>query len=64
MLVKVELKYLSACVSIGSNSNGNYLRAEATGVGSGLGKEIKINLDSLAPPTHGNGQGTTTPGNF
>lgn len=30
--------------SIGSNSNGNYLRAEAAGVGSGLGKEVKINL--------------------
>ena len=30
---------------IGSNSNGNYLRAKAEGQASGLGKEIKINLD-------------------
>ena len=30
--------------SIGSNDNGNYLRAEAEGKGSGLGKEININL--------------------
>ena len=31
--------------SLGSNENGNYLKAEATGQASGLGKEIKINLD-------------------
>ena len=31
--------------SLGSNENGNYLRAEAEGVGSGLGKEIKIDLN-------------------
>ena len=30
--------------SLGSNENGNYLRAESEGKGSGLGKEIKINL--------------------
>ena len=30
---------------IGSNANGNYLRAKAEGQASGLGKEIKINLD-------------------
>ena len=30
--------------TIGSNENGNYIRAEAEGKGSGLGKEIKINL--------------------
>ncbi len=30
--------------SLGTNNNGNYLKAEAEGVGSGLGKEIKINL--------------------
>ena len=30
---------------IGSNANGNFLRAEAEGQASGLGKEIKINLD-------------------
>ena len=29
---------------LGSNENGNYLRAEADGKASGLGKEIKINL--------------------
>ena len=30
--------------TLGSNENGNYLRAEAEGKASGLGKEIKINL--------------------
>ena len=30
--------------SVGSNDNGNYLRAEAKGKASGLGKEITINL--------------------
>ena len=30
---------------IGSNANGNFLRAEAEGQASGLGKEFKINLD-------------------
>ena len=30
--------------TLGSNDNGNYLKAEAEGKGSGLGKEIKINL--------------------
>ena len=30
--------------SLGSNANGNFIRAEAEGKGSGLGKEIKINL--------------------
>ena len=30
---------------LGSNEKGNYLRAEAEGVGSGLGKEIKIDLN-------------------
>ena len=30
--------------SLGSNENGNYIRAEAEGKGSGLGKEIEINL--------------------
>ena len=30
---------------LGSNENGNYLRAEAEGVGSGLGKEILIDLN-------------------
>ena len=31
--------------SIGSNENGNYLKAVAENAGSGLGKEIKINLN-------------------
>ena len=31
--------------TLGSNENGNFLKAEAKGVGSGLGKEIKIDLN-------------------
>ena len=31
--------------TIGSNKNGNYLKAEAEGVGSGLGKKVKIDLN-------------------
>ena len=31
---------------MGSNANGNFIRAEAEGTGSGLGKEVKINLNS------------------
>jgi hypothetical protein len=31
--------------TLGSNENGNFIRAEAKGVGSGLGKEIKIDLN-------------------
>ena len=30
--------------TLGFNENGNYLRAEAEGKASGLGKELKINL--------------------
>jgi len=30
--------------TVGSNTNGNYIKAEAEGKGSGLGKEVKINL--------------------
>ena len=30
--------------TLGSNENGNYLKAEAEGKASGLGKEVKINL--------------------
>ena len=37
--VKKETTY-----TLGSNENGNFLKAEAEGVGSGLGKEIKIDL--------------------
>ena len=32
--------------TVGSNDKGNYLKAEADGAASGLGKEIKINLNS------------------
>jgi len=32
--------------TIGSNENGNYLKANAVNAASGLGKEIKINLNS------------------
>ena len=38
--VKKETTY-----SLGSNENGKFLKAEAEGVGSGLGKEIKIDLN-------------------
>ena len=38
--VKGETKW-----SLGSNENGNYIRAEAEGTGSGLGKKILINLN-------------------
>ena len=31
--------------TLGENENGNYLKAEAISAGSGLGKEIEINLD-------------------
>ena len=31
--------------TLGSNENGNYIRAEAIGAGSGLGKEIEIDLN-------------------
>ena len=37
--VKKETTY-----TLGSNENGNYLKAEAEGKASGLGKEVKINL--------------------
>ena len=37
--VKGETTY-----TVGSNDNGNYLKAEAEGKASGLGKELKINL--------------------
>jgi hypothetical protein len=31
--------------TLGSNENGNYIKAEAIAAGSGLGKEVKINLN-------------------
>ena len=37
--VKGETKW-----DLGSNENGNYIRAEAEGQGSGLGKELFIDL--------------------
>ncbi len=39
-----KLKKLTT-YTLGSNENGNYLKAEAEGVASGLGKEIKIDLN-------------------
>jgi hypothetical protein len=30
--------------TLGANQNGNFIKAEAEGKGSGLGKEVKINL--------------------
>ena len=38
--IKKNTKY-----TLGSNENGNFLRAEAEGQASGLGKEIFINLN-------------------
>ena len=38
--VKGETKW-----TLGSNENGAYIKAEAEGVGSGLGKEIEIDLN-------------------
>ena len=45
-LVMLKVKKVKGITtySLGSNENGNFLRAEAEGKGSGLGKEIKINL--------------------
>ena len=31
--------------TVGSNENGNFLKAKAENAASGLGKEVKINLD-------------------
>ena len=48
---KEEMKFLEVrkvksktTYTLGSNDNGNYLKAEAEGKASGLGKELKINL--------------------
>ena len=38
--VKGETKW-----TLGSNENGAYIKAEAEGVGSGLGKEIEVDLE-------------------
>ena len=42
--IKKVKKYTT--YTLGSNDNGNFLKAEAKGVASGLGKEIKIDLNS------------------
>ena len=33
--------------TLGSNESGNFIKAEAEGVGSGLGKEVLINLNKI-----------------
>ena len=43
--LKVGKKYKGETTwTLGSNKNGNFIKAEAEGMGSGLGKEILINL--------------------
>ena len=42
---KVRNAKANTSYSVGRNDKGNYLRAEANSAASGLGKEIKINLD-------------------
>ena len=43
--LKVGKKYKGETTwTLGSNQNGNFIKAEAEGKGSGLGKEVKINL--------------------
>ena len=37
--VKGEIKW-----TLGSNENGNFIRAEAEGKGSGLGKEVEVDI--------------------
>tara|TARA_B100000579_G_scaffold285758_1_gene236821 strand:- start:360 stop:1001 length:642 start_codon:yes stop_codon:yes gene_type:complete len=46
-LLKLKVKKIKKLTkySLGSNEKGNYLRAEAKGTASGLGKELKINLN-------------------
>ena len=43
--LKVRKVKKKTTYTLGSNDNGNFLKAEAEGVGSGLGKEIKIDLN-------------------
>lgn len=43
---KVRSAKAKTYYTVGSNDKGNYLKAEADGAASGLGKEIKINLNS------------------
>ena len=42
---KVRNAKANTSYTVGKNDKGNYLRAEANSAASGLGKEIKINLD-------------------
>ena len=46
-LLKLKVKKIKKLTkySLGSNEKGQYLRAEANGTASGLGKELKINLN-------------------
>ena len=46
-LLKLKVKKIKKLTkySLGSNEMGNYLRAEANGTASGLGKELKIDLN-------------------
>ena len=43
-LLKVKKIKGETTWTLGANENGNFIKAEAQGKGSGLGKEIKINL--------------------
>tara|TARA_Y100001970_G_C14230475_1_gene858316 strand:- start:1694 stop:2338 length:645 start_codon:yes stop_codon:yes gene_type:complete len=43
--LKVKKVKKKTTYTLGSNDNGNFLKAEAKGVGSGLGKEVKIDLN-------------------
>ena len=42
--LKVKKVKGNTTYTLGSNENGNYIRAEAEGKASGLGKELKVNL--------------------
>ena len=44
-ILKVRKVKKTTTYTLGSNDKGNFLKAEAEGVGSGLGKEIKIDLN-------------------
>ena len=43
--LKVRKVKKNTTYTLGSNDHGNFIKAEAEGVGSGLGKEIQINLN-------------------
>ena len=45
--LKVGKKYKGETTwTLGSNENGNFIKAEAEGMGSGLGKEVLIDLSN------------------